>query len=783
MLQGAGLTPADYRGDLIADRPPQDVTGDPDLLNLTRPGRRSSTCTGSTWPPAPTSPPPTRSPRPASARPTTACESLVREMNLRGAQLARQAADEAGGQVRRRLGRPAQRHPVAVAARSRTRPTARSRFDQVRAALRGADRGARRGRRRPAADRDDLRHAQRQGRDRRRPRGRPAPAAVDLGDDRRPERPHAVRADRRGVLALDRARRAAGRRRELLARRGRDAPARRRAGPARRHLRRLPPQRRPAQRVRRLRRDPGGDRPSCSASSPAPAWSTSSAAAAAPPRRTSRRSPRRSGAARRATVADAGRATRFSGLEPFEIGPDTGFVMIGERTNVTGSAKFRRLIEADDYQAAVDVALEQVRGGANLLDVNMDADLLDSEQAMTTFLNLIATEPEVARIPVMIDSSQWSVLEAGLKCVQGKGVVNSISLKEGEEPFLDAGPADPRLRRRRRRDGLRRAGPGRHHRAQGRDLRPRLRPAHPARPGSPPEDIIFDPNVLAVATGIAEHNGYAKAFIDALPLIKQRCPGARTSGGISNLSFSFRGNDVVREAMHSAFLFHAVRAGPGHGHRQRRPARRLPGHPGRPAGTGRGRAVRPARRTPPTGWSPSPRTVTGSGTKREVDLSWREAPVARAARRTRWCTASSTSSRRTPRRPAQQAGPAARRDRGPADGRHEGRRRPVRRRQDVPAAGGQERPGDEALGRLPRAVHGGREGAGPPGGRAHAARAGQGRAGHGQGRRARHRQEHRRRGAGLQQLRGDRPRRDGAGREDPGHRGRRGRRRRSACPG
>ena len=253
--------------------------------------------------------------------------------------------------------------------------------------------------------------------------------------------------------------------------------------------------------------------------------------------------------------------TRFSGLEPFAIGPDTGFVMIGERTNVTGSARFRRLIEADDYQAAVDVALEQVRGGANLLDVNMDADLLDSEQAMTTFLNLIATEPEVARIPVMIDSSRWSVLEAGLKCVQGKGVVNSISLKEGEEPFLEQARRDPGLRRRRGGDGLRRAGPGRHRRAQGGDLRPRLRPADPARPGSPPRTSSSTRTCWPWPPASAEHNGYAKAFIEALPLIKERCPGARTSGGISNLSFSFRGNDVVREAMHSAFLFHAVRAG------------------------------------------------------------------------------------------------------------------------------------------------------------------------------------------------------------------------------
>ncbi|GAA3005563.1 methionine synthase [Actinokineospora diospyrosa] len=253
-------------------------------------------------------------------------------------------------------------------------------------------------------------------------------------------------------------------------------------------------------------------------------------------------------------------ATRFSGLEPFAIGADTGFVMIGERTNVTGSAKFRRLIEGDNHQAAVDVALEQVRGGANLLDVNMDADLLDSEQAMTTFLNLIATEPEVARIPVMIDSSRWSVLEAGLKCVQGKGVVNSISLKEGEEQFLaqarkireyGAGVVVMAFDEKGQADTTERKV----------DICARAYDLLTTRAGFPAEDIVFDPNVLAVATGIAEHNGYAKAFIDALPRIKQRCPGVRISGGISNLSFSFRGNDTVREAMHSAFLLHAVRAG------------------------------------------------------------------------------------------------------------------------------------------------------------------------------------------------------------------------------
>jgi 5-methyltetrahydrofolate--homocysteine methyltransferase len=328
---------------------------------------------------------------------------------------------------------------------------------------------------------------------------------------------------------------------------------------------------------------------------------------------------------RRQLPADRRASSRFSGLEPFEIGPDTGFVMIGERTNVAGSARFRRLIEAGDYQAASDVALEQVRGGANLLDVNMDADLLDGEQAMTSFLNLIATEPEVARLPIMIDSSRWSVLEAGLKCVQGKGVVNSISLKEGEKVFLDQA--------RRIRD----YGAGVVVMAFDEDgqadsverkvaICARAYDLLTQQAGFMPEDIIFDPNVLAVATGIEEHNGYAKAFIEALPLIKDRCPGVRTSGGISNLSFSFRGNDVVREAMHSAFLFHAIRAGLDMGIVN---AGQLVVYQDikpdllelvedvifdrRPDATDRLVAFAD--------------TVKGSGTKREVDLSWRDAPV------------------------------------------------------------------------------------------------------------------------------------------------------------
>src|SRR3989440_3721615 len=258
-------------------------------------------------------------------------------------------------------------------------------------------------------------------------------------------------------------------------------------------------------------------------------------------------------------VPNRRKTTALSGLEPFEIFPDTTFVMIGERTNVTGSARFRRLVEADDFAGAVDVALEQVRGGANILDVNMDADLLESEQAMTTLLNLIATEPEVARLPIMVDSSKWSVIEAGLKCVQGKGVVNSISLKEGEEAFLVQA-------RRVKRYGAGVVVMAFDEQGQAGTKQRKVEICERAyrlltEDGWPPEDLIFDPNVLAVATGIEEHNDFARAFIDAIIEIKRRCPGAKVSGGISNLSFAFRGNDAVREAMHAAFLYHAINAG------------------------------------------------------------------------------------------------------------------------------------------------------------------------------------------------------------------------------
>ncbi len=251
---------------------------------------------------------------------------------------------------------------------------------------------------------------------------------------------------------------------------------------------------------------------------------------------------------------------RFSGLETLTIRPDANFLMIGERTNVTGSTRFAELIRNADYTAALEVALDQVRGGANLLDVNMDEGLLDSEQAMTTFLNLIATEPEIARIPVVVDSSKWSVIEAGLKCVQGKAIVNSISLKEGEADFL----AKARL--------VQRYGAGVIVMAfdevgQADTVARKLAICQRAyrllteQAGFDPNDIIFDPNILAVATGLEEHAEYARAFIEATRVIKAACPGAKVSGGVSNLSFAFRGNNVVREAMNSAFLYHAIKAG------------------------------------------------------------------------------------------------------------------------------------------------------------------------------------------------------------------------------
>jgi 5-methyltetrahydrofolate--homocysteine methyltransferase len=252
--------------------------------------------------------------------------------------------------------------------------------------------------------------------------------------------------------------------------------------------------------------------------------------------------------------------TRLAGLEPLVLRPDANFTMIGERTNVTGSRRFAELITAGDFSTALEVATEQVRNGANIVDVNMDEAMLDSEAAMTTFLNMVATEPEIARVPIMIDSSKWSVIEAGLRCVQGKPIVNSISLKEGEEEFLARA-------REARRYGAAMVVMAFDEQGQADTVERKVEICERAyrllveQAGVPPRNIIFDPNVFAVATGIEEHNGYAMAFIEATRQIKERCPGAKVSGGVSNLSFSFRGNEVVRQAMHSAFLFHAIRAG------------------------------------------------------------------------------------------------------------------------------------------------------------------------------------------------------------------------------
>jgi 5-methyltetrahydrofolate--homocysteine methyltransferase len=621
MLQGARLTPADYRGDRFGDHP-RDVTGDPDLLNLTRPDlvldvhRRylaadADITTTNTFTAT------------SIGQADYGLQDHVREMNLRGAQLARQAADEAGGRfVAGSIG------PLNVTLSLSPRvedPAYRAvSFDQVRDAYAeqiqaladgGVDlllietifdtlnaKAAITAAREVAPDLplwisvtivdlsgrtlsgqtveafwNSIEHAE------------PLVVGVNCSLGAAEMRPHVT---------------------ELARLAGTYTACHPNAG--------LPNafggyDQTPEETADLLAEFAGAGSVNivggCCGTTPEHIERIAAAVSGLEPR----------------TVAAPANRTRFSGLEPFEIAPDTGFVMIGERTNVTGSARFRRLIEADDYQAAVDVALEQVRGGANLLDVNMDADLLDSERAMTTFLNLVATEPEVARIPIMVDSSRWSVLEAGLKCVQGKAVVNSISLKEGEEPFLEqarrirdygAGVVVMAFDERGQADTTERKV----------EICARAYDLLTQQAGFAAEDIVFDPNVLAVATGIAEHNGYAKAFIDALPLIKERCPGARTSGGISNLSFSFRGNDVVREAMHSAFLFHAVRAGLDMGivnAGQLAVYQDIPADllelvedvlfDRRPDATDRLVAFA--------------ETVSGKGTRRTVDLSWREAPV------------------------------------------------------------------------------------------------------------------------------------------------------------
>ncbi|MFV0277507.1 MAG: methionine synthase, partial [Parahaliea sp.] len=253
-------------------------------------------------------------------------------------------------------------------------------------------------------------------------------------------------------------------------------------------------------------------------------------------------------------------ACRLSGLEPFNIGADSLFVNVGERCNVTGSARFKRLVLAGDYEAALEVARTQVEDGAQIIDVNMDEGMLDAERAMVTFLDLVASEPDISRVPIMVDSSRWEVIEAGLKCIQGKPVVNSISLKAGEEEFL----TQARLCRRYGAAVVVMAF-DEHGQADSLERRQQIcRRSYELLvniAGFDPNDIIFDPNIFAVATGIEEHNHSAVDFIEATRFIKAELPGALVSGGVSNVSFSFRGNDPVREAIHSVFLYHAIRAG------------------------------------------------------------------------------------------------------------------------------------------------------------------------------------------------------------------------------
>ena len=479
--------------------------------------------------------------------------------------------------------------------------------------------------------------------------------------------------------------------------------------------------------------------------------------------------------------------TRLSGLEPLDIGPDSLFVNVGERTNVTGSRAFARLIKEDRFAEAVEVARQQVDSGAQVLDVNMDEALLDSEAAMARFLDLIAAEPDIAKVPVMIDSSKWSVIEEGLKHVQGRPVVNSLSMKEGEDEFL-------RQARLARRYGAAVIVMAFDEQGQADTTERKVAIAHRAfdlltkQAGFDPTDIILDPNIFAIGTGIEEHAGYGIAYIEAVKRIKKELPAVLVSGGVSNVSFSFRGNDPVREAIHAVFLYHAIRAGMDMGIVN---AGALPVYDDIQAELKeRAEDLVLNRRADATERmleiaEEARGGERGAGSQR--DLSWRELPVNERIRHALvegvadWIIEDTEEARAASVRPLHVIeGPLMAGMDTVGDLFANGR-------MFLPQVVKSARVMKQAVA-LPGAIHGGREG--QAGGRRKAGHKRQRpqpgdrpverrhhRHGDGQGRRPRHRQEHRRRGARMQRLPGGRPRRDGALAQDPRD-GARGERRR-----
>ena len=460
------------------------------------------------------------------------------------------------------------------------------------------------------------------------------------------------------------------------------------------------------------------------------------------------------------------RYTRFSGLEPLVLRPDSRFVNIGERTNVTGSPKFSKLILAGELEAALTVARQQVENGAQIIDINMDEAMLDSEQAMTTFLHHIAAEPDIARVPIMIDSSNWKIIEAGLKCIQGRGIVNSISLKEGEEAFRQRA-------RLVRRYGAAMVVMAFDEKGQADSLARKMEVCARAyrilteEAGVAPEDIIFDPNILTVATGIEEHNNYAVDFIEATRQIKAKLPYAKVSGGVSNISFSFRGQNVVREAMHSAFLYRAIQAGLDMAIVN---AGQLAVYEEIPKDLlNLVEDVLLNRRPDATERLLAFTETVKAKVKGEVEEdSWRSGTL-EGALDARAREGRHGLHRGGHRRGAAKIRQAARCDRRPADERDERGRGSFRIGANVPAAGGEKRAGDEKSGRVSAAI--------PRSGKAGGRRVRQGthRHGHREGRRPRHRQKYCGCRAGLQQLRSDRSRGDGAERKNPEERARNGR--------